>query len=714
MERIEEAVKLDESGDTVDYFELFDVQYDCDDPQKMAERRKANWQLHLHPDKFRHYFPSAEADVSARATKCFASLTALWEKLPEGCFQTQGLGLTRMQRSRALKMFSKQPGATRAPRPTPPPERTPPPSPEPPKQVAKSMLPCDPDKAMATLLLQRMMSNIDTADTRLIVRDMSTNVLAQQAVATVRMKRISFTGGEADVTAIEAEADGFLRGCAISEEQRTLARESAVRLYLENPQVAEQRKYWKAANEERAVADAKKQMLAKASSSISQSSSTSSSASGKLAIRTLDKQDDRQLLETAKATLGAVPEGADRAKLARGVVADIRAEASAVALQERHKGWQSGKLSGKLRQEIEAQDALDAKYNTKQEGEGGSNEPKVSEAAFERMKGEAVARTRRKELGQSGSYVERGERDRKKWRVREEARWKREEREMEVEDVKNRDLIEYQAVMSGAMVDKSKWTKNGWEVEKQEPDASFPVVQWISGPALPSAPPATAPRSITCGGTKFDCFADRPPSRHDGKIVSPAMHFLLSICGERGSKGERGAVKVKEVDGEKVLFVHSQRVRVGCSQVDAYVRGSLMPMVNVIETLRHREPTQRMEKGWVRKDGKEVAFEVGHTANGVARLRVEAAKKVDKVGGDEVRSYIESTLPYERNELALLFQDLPPVSMVHGRLRPDGTDHSHLLPSRSIHAARQHGGTRLAVQVLRSEGKGQREAAQGL
>ena len=121
----------------------------------------------------------------------------------------------------------------------------------------------------------------------------------------------------------------------------------------------------------------------------------------------------------------------------------------------------------------------------------------MSEAAFERMKGEAVARTRRKELGQSGSYVERGERDRKKWRVREEARWKREEREMEVEDVKNRDLIEYQAVMSGAMVDKSKWTKNGWEVEKQEPDASFPVVQWISGPALPSAPPARTKASAS-------------------------------------------------------------------------------------------------------------------------------------------------------------------------------------------------------------------------
>ena len=235
--------------------ELFETDTACNNLKKAVEKCKNNWQLQIHPDKF-----SGDADLKIKAENCSALLNALWSMAPDFTSQSGGPGLTRALRKYELKLWPVRCKTAEAsvPQKKPTPSEPPPEAPKPPPKLVH----LDADKEASECLLQRMALRGRNGETRLIVCDVSPDKLINQAATHVATLPIKFTGDASDVTAITAHVDQFLsQNGVLSEEKRSLVRSRAVERYLQNPEIAEDRKRVQTAVEESAVDDAKNQLL---------------------------------------------------------------------------------------------------------------------------------------------------------------------------------------------------------------------------------------------------------------------------------------------------------------------------------------------------------------------------------------------------------------------------------------------------------------------
>jgi hypothetical protein len=621
------------------------VDLGCDDLKKAVERRKKDWCSRLHPDKTQ----SLTADKTERATACFRSLNNMWETAEPMGFQLQGPGLTQAQRKHKIAWWTAKNAATPMKKPA---VRQPPPKPmEKPKSEPPPPPPIDRVKRVAKALLQRIACHASASavdDGRLIVREVPGDVLVGQAVRYLSAHPIAFKGDASDVKTIEARIDEFLQPYKSSEDERALVICDAAQRYLQDPDVKFKREVAETEAEKQAV-DAAMERL----------------RSGTLTIRSLYERGDA-LLQDAKIALRTTGASDDKLeKLATEIVSHIGTEACAAQVQERRseraKAEKNSLYVGDIDHRPDVFKAADKE----------ADKERREEIAYERLSEEGKARIdtqhkRSREQHQSSSRmkeeqhkrsnnIERSVRAQRKQQECDEAEDKQRRRKQEEEDALDADVLERRVTLSGLGLDQRRW-KDGLPVE-EEPVNALPVVPWTAG-ARPAEP--TTKARVVCLGATFDHFPDRPSSY---KIDSPAPIFLETIL---NATGKRGAVELRACDGKPQLLIHSERKprAVGWFKIKAYVQNALMPMVKVIEDLR-RLGTRRLISTWTKKDNKDVQFEVGHTPEGVAllRLRVDGKVPIVKQGAEEVLRYIESALPYEKGELRLLFQNLEPVSV---------------------------------------------------
>ena len=499
--------------------------------------------------------------------------------------------------------------------------------------------------------VQRMAFRERNGETRLLVRDVSPDMLVQQAAAHVATLPIEFTGDDAsDVTTITTHVDRFLSqgGTVLSEEERSEVVSRAVERYLQNPEIAEDRKRMQTWVEESAVADAQKQLTL--------------------------RDPKQQTLASATAAL-SVPEGVGKAKLAREIVASIQTDATVSELHEQRQIRWENEHAQRLKDAKKEQQMADEAERKRKKEEGKKTEQqqqqerKAMAAHLEKQRLEAKARNSQKKSEDECMSVhgrahrDQKEREEERERQAEVAAKEREKEEKESYE-KDGDMHERLAVLSSVNVDKSQWNmKRGVPVEDDpefaKPEAAPPEEAWNPGPARPLPPRAKA--TIEYGGATFDSFVDRPAhaSIEAGKYVAPAERFLQSIL---SAQRKRGAIEVLVRDGMPELRVNGQSTVVGSDKIHSYVRETLMPFVKAIEDLRRLGGPQ-MVTGYAKVDRKESArFSVGHNAKGIAELRVEGPKPVVKQGATEVLRYIETKLPYKKDELKTLFQPVEPVS----------------------------------------------------
>jgi len=570
--------------------------------------------------------------------------------------QSEGPGLTRALRNYELKLWPARRAAANGsvPQKTPaPPE----PPPEPPKPPAPKRVFVDTDRAASECVLQRMAFCEHNGETRLILRDVSPDMLVQQAAMHVATLPIQFEGDASDVTTITAHVNQFLSqgGAVVSEEVRSEVVSRAVECYLRNPEIAEDRKRMQTLVEERAVDDATKQLR-------SQMPTTATHKLAKSRTGAVDGRGEAALLADANAALN-VPEGVDKDELARKVVANVQTQQCEAVLQARQRVRDKNRrLPDHLRDNSSS--VLEEPIHWSVPREISEEEFKKHEEAVEKQRLEAKARSsQKKSEDERMSVHERARRDQKERERQAEVAAKEEEKKEKENYEKDRDMHDRLKHLSSAIVDKSRWNmERGVPVEDDpefaKPEAAPPEEAWNPGPARP--PPPRAKATIEYGGATFDSFVDRPAHASiKAGNVSPAERFLQSIL---SAQKKRGAIEVCVRDGKPELRVNGrQSPVVGSDKIHSYVRETLMPFVEAIENLR-RLGGPRMVTGYAKVDRKESArFSVGHNSEGVAELRVEGPKPVVKQGAKEVLSYIETKLPYKKDELKTLFQ---PVKMV--------------------------------------------------
>eukprot|EP00966_Prymnesium_polylepis_P286915 6627101-Prymnesium_polylepis.1 len=80
-----------------------------------------------------------------------------------------------------------------------------------------------------------------------------------------------------------------------------------------------------------------------------------------------------------------------------------------------------------------------------------------------------------------------------------------------------------------------------------------------------------------------------------------------------------------------------------------------MPLAQAIETLRRYE--RRLISGKVKKDGKNVPFEMGHKPDGEAYLFIGGEEKY----GNEVAARLAEMVPHTKPDLVRLFAKLDPL-----------------------------------------------------
>ena len=182
--------------------------------------------------------------------------------------------------------------------------------------------------------------------------------------------------------------------------------------------------------------------------------------------------------------------------------------------------------------------------------------------------------------------------------------------------------------------------------KKQKPEAEppQPLTVWKSKAPIPAPASPTQP-SAECNGLKFDSYASREP-------VQSETQFLETIT---TAEQTRGAIQVVNRGEQLVLKVNSRQKAIGVEKAKSYVKESVMPLAKAIETLRRYG--RRLISGTVKKDGKNVRFEMGHKPDGTAYLCIGGEEKYD----DYVAAHLAEMVPHTKPDLARLFKKLDPL-----------------------------------------------------
>ena len=183
--------------------------------------------------------------------------------------------------------------------------------------------------------------------------------------------------------------------------------------------------------------------------------------------------------------------------------------------------------------------------------------------------------------------------------------------------------------------------------KKQKPEAEPPQPLTVWKPKAPvTAPARPTLQPIEYGGLTFDSYASREP-------VQSEVQFLETIT---RAEQTRGAIQVVKRGEQLVLNVNSRQKATGVEKVQSYVKESVTPLAQAIERLRRYG--RRLISGTVKKDGKNVRFEMGHKPDGTPYLCIGG----EETCGDEVAARLAEMVPHTKPDLVLLFKELDPLT----------------------------------------------------